>query len=65
MSHGNHQRRGLSSDHTKATNPEDLNLLFYDFNRNDKEASLSRDLESQKTENLADNEEGEGYYYFE
>ena len=32
QNHGKY-RRGMSSDQMEADNPENLNLLFYDFNR--------------------------------
>lgn len=55
------KNRGLSSDQMQADNPEDLNLLFYDFNKSSKEKAMNMKRTNQIMEATEENEDDENY----
>lgn len=59
QSHG-FKNRGLSSDQMQAENPENLNLLFYDFNRSGKDQANSLKRASRILEEQPEFEDDEG-----
>lgn len=63
QSHG-FKNRGLSSDQMQAENPENLNLLFYDFNRSGKDQANSLKRSSRIMEEQPEFEDDEGMQGF-